>query len=143
MRSLLLGIAVGVVIAASVPLTFHAVGQESRSGAKAPTKRMAGPTTSFREDVLPIFRGRCFSCHQPGGEGYEASGLDLTSYEGLMKGTKFGPMVIPGDPNFSSLMALLDWRASPELRMPHGAKKLSTCDRDAIRRWIMEGAKNN
>jgi hypothetical protein len=40
-------------------------------------------------------------------------------------------------------MWLLDWRASPKLRMPHGMKKLSTCDRDEIRRWIREGAKNN
>lgn len=99
--------------------------------------------TSFAEDVLPIFRGRCFSCHQPGGAGYEKSGLDLTTYAGVMKGTKFGPMVIPGDPQSSNLMWLLDWRGSPETRMPHGKKKLSICDRDTIRAWIREGAKNN
>jgi hypothetical protein len=40
-------------------------------------------------------------------------------------------------------MALLDWRVAPEVRMPHGRKKLSTCDRDAIRRWIEEGALDN
>jgi mono/diheme cytochrome c family protein len=99
--------------------------------------------TSFAEDVMPIFRGRCVGCHQPSGEGTEKSGLDLTSYAGLMKGTNHGPMVIAGDPNSSDLMWLLDWRASPELRMPHGKKKLSTCDRDTIRAWIREGAKNN
>lgn len=99
--------------------------------------------TSFAEDVMPIFRGRCVGCHQPSGEGTEKSGLDLTSYAGLMKGTNHGPMVIAGDPNSSNLMWLLDWRASPELRMPHGKKKLSTCDRDTIRAWIREGAKNN
>lgn len=99
--------------------------------------------TSFVEDVLPIFRGRCVECHQPGGEGYDKSGLDLTSYEGLMKGTKHGAMVIPGDAQSSNLMWLLDWRASPELRMPHGTKQLSTCDRNAIRSWIFEGAKDN
>ena len=103
----------------------------------------AGPQTSFAEDVFPIFRGRCLGCHQPGGEGFEKSGLDLSTYEGLMKGTKFGAMVIPRDPQSSNLMWLLDWRASPELRMPHGTKKLSTCDRNAIRSWIREGAKNN
>jgi hypothetical protein len=75
--------------------------------------------------------------------GVEASGLDLTTYEGVIKGTKHGPMVIAGDPDSSNLMWLLDWRASPELRMPHGTKKLSTCDRTEIRRWIQEGAKNN
>jgi mono/diheme cytochrome c family protein len=98
---------------------------------------------SFRDDVMPIFVGRCISCHQPAGEGTEKSGLDLTTYAGVMKGTKFGPMVIPGDSESSNLMVLLDWRASPELRMPHGKKQLSTCDRDAIRSWIREGAKDN
>jgi mono/diheme cytochrome c family protein len=98
---------------------------------------------SFAEDVMPIFKGRCVSCHQPGGEGFEKSGLDLTTYAGVMKGNKHGPMVLPGDAQGSNLMWLLDWRASPELRMPHGKRKLSTCDRDAIRAWINEGAKNN
>ena len=98
---------------------------------------------SFKEDVMPIFVGRCVSCHQPGGEGQAKSGLDLTSYAGVMKGTKFGPMVIPGDPESSNLMLLLDWRASPELRMPHGMKQLNSCDRNDIRAWIREGAKDN
>ena len=98
---------------------------------------------SFREDVVPIFVGRCVSCHQPNGEGTAKSGLDLTSYAGVMKGTKFGPMVIPGEPETSNLMLLLDWRASPELRMPHGKKQLSSCDRNDIRAWIREGAKDN
>jgi hypothetical protein len=98
---------------------------------------------SFREDVVPIFVGRCVSCHQPNGEGAAKSGLDLTSYAGVMKGTKFGPMVIPGEPETSNLMLLLDWRASPDLRMPHGKKQLSSCDRNAIRAWIREGAKDN
>jgi hypothetical protein len=40
-------------------------------------------------------------------------------------------------------MWLLDWRGAPETHMPLGKKKLSTCDRDAIRTWIREGAKNN
>ena len=103
----------------------------------------AAAKMSFSEDIVPILTGRCVSCHQPGGAGLDKSGLDLTSHAGLMKGTKFGPMVIPGDPDASNLMVLLDWRASPALRMPHGKKKLSTCDRDAIRTWIREGAKNN
>ena len=103
----------------------------------------AAEPQSFSEDILPIFKGRCANCHQSGGAGYEKSGLDLTTYEGLMKGTKFGAMVVPRDPESSNLMWLLDWRASPEVRMPHGKKKLSICDRNAIRAWIREGAKNN
>jgi hypothetical protein len=55
----------------------------------------AAEPVSFSEDILPIFVGRCIDCHQPGGEGYVKSGLDLSTYEGTMEGTKFGPMVIP------------------------------------------------
>jgi Planctomycete cytochrome C len=110
----------------------------------APSAQLcAAEPQSFSEDILPILKGRCVSCHQNGGAGYEKSGLDLATYEGLMKGTKFGAMVIPRDPESSNLMWLLDWRASPEVRMPHGKKKLSICDRNAIRAWIREGAKDN
>jgi mono/diheme cytochrome c family protein len=103
----------------------------------------AQPATSFQEDVLPIFVGRCVSCHAPAGEGFKASGLNLTTYAGVLKGTTLGPMVIPGDPDSSNLMRLLDWRTSPQLRMPHNKKQLSVCDRNAIRAWIREGAKDN
>ena len=111
--------------------------------ASPPPVCAAEPPLSFVEDIYPIFVGRCVTCHQPGSQGYEKSGLDLTTYDGLMKGTKHGPMVIPRDPQSSNLVWLLDWRASPELRMPHGSKKLSTCDLDVIRNWIRQGAKNN
>ncbi|MBM3565701.1 MAG: hypothetical protein FJX42_06270 [Alphaproteobacteria bacterium] len=111
-------------------------------GAVAPLQA-AQDKVSFKEDLMPIFQGRCVSCHQPGKEGYEKSGFDMSSYAGVMKGTKFGTMVVPGDPETSNLMLLLDWRAAPELRMPHGKKKLSTCDRDAIRSWIRDGAMDN
>ena len=66
---------------------------------------------SYSDDIAPIFRGWCVSCHRPGGEGYKASGLDLTSYAGVMKGTKFGPMVIPGQPDSSNLIVLISGRA--------------------------------
>ena len=136
MRTWLLGIIVGVAASAIGLASYEASGQAAKQ-----TKRT--PTISFKEDVLPIFKGRCVECHAPGGKGFEASGLDLQNYAGVMKGTKFGPMVIAGDPGASSLMALLDWRVAPQIRMPHGTKKLSTCDRDAIRRWIYEGALDN
>ena len=97
--------------------------------------------TSFAEDVVPIFKGYCVSCHQPGGEGYNASSLDLTSYDGLMKGTKFGAMVISGHPDDSNIMVLIDGKG--EARMPYGHKPLPSCLRDIVYSWIFQGAKNN
>jgi hypothetical protein len=96
---------------------------------------------SYADDIAPIFRGWCVSCHQPGGQGYEASGLDLTTYAGLMKGTKFGPMVIPGDPDKSNLIVLIEGRA--DISMPLGHKPLPVCLRNNIWSWIFQGAKNN
>jgi mono/diheme cytochrome c family protein len=98
---------------------------------------------SYSEDIAPIFRGWCVSCHQPGGIGYEASGFDLTTYQGLMKGTKFGPVVIPSKPNESSLMVVLSEGASPEMRMPAGHKPLPSGLRREIWRWIFQGAEDN
>ena len=97
--------------------------------------------TSYAEDVAPILKGYCVSCHQPGGEGYTASGFDLTSYDGLMKGTKFGPMVIAGKPDSSNIIVLIDGKA--QLRMPYGHKALPSCLRDTIYSWIFQGAKND
>jgi hypothetical protein len=137
MRLVLLGISgLAIIAAASVPI-LGAHGQETGSGTRP-------ETVSFSMDVFPIFKGRCVDCHQPGGAGYETSGLDLTSHEGLMKGTKFGPMVIPGDTVRSNLLRVLDWQVSSEIQMPHGAaRRLSTCDRTTIRTWVWEGARNN
>jgi len=131
-------VAILSVVIAAAPLYATSLRGEARAaGAK-------GAPTSFKDDVLPIFQVHCASCHQaPDGEGYKASGLDLTSYAGVMKGTKFGPMVVAGDPDSSNLMRLIDWKASPELRMPHNKKQLSNDERDSIRTWIRQGAKNN
>jgi Planctomycete cytochrome C len=96
---------------------------------------------SFAEDIAPIFKGWCVSCHHPGGQGYNASGLDLTSYDGVMKGTKFGPMVIPGQPDTSNLIVLIAGRA--KISMPYGHKPLPDCLRNNIWTWIFEGAKDN
>ncbi|MGE5477028.1 MAG: c-type cytochrome domain-containing protein [Bacteroidales bacterium] len=98
---------------------------------------------SFADDVKPILDLRCTMCHTPGQPGTEASGLDLSNYDTTMKGTKHGPMIVAGDPVSSNLMRLIDGKADKSLQMPHGKKKLSSCDRETIRKWIKQGAKNN
>jgi hypothetical protein len=58
-----------------------------------------------------------------------------------MKGTNFGPMVVPGKPDESNLMVLVQGQA--KLRMPFEHKPLPSCLRQNIWSWIFEGAKNN
>ncbi|MGZ9020275.1 MAG: c-type cytochrome domain-containing protein [Rhodoplanes sp.] len=105
--------------------------------------RAAEEQVSYKLDVQPIIQSRCTSCHQPGGEGYQASGLDLTSYQGLMKGTKHGAIVVPGDPLTSNLMVLVEGRAHPKVRMPHGQRPLLKQQTEILRFWVKQGAKDN
>jgi hypothetical protein len=100
--------------------------------------------TRYSWHVQPILEKNCLACHQPGGQGYEASGFSMVSYDDLMKGTKFGPMVIAGDSEGSNLIVLMEGRADPSISMPHGSiKPVSKTDIDTIRRWIDQGAQNN
>jgi Planctomycete cytochrome C len=132
----------------SISVISVVAGAISIAGASAlmPTRQAcAAPRgeISYAEDIAPIFKGWCVSCHEPGGPGYQASGVDLRTYEGLMKGTKFGSVVIPKEPDASTLVALIYGRTSPKIRMPYGHKPLPDCLRVNIWSWIFQGAKNN
>ena len=99
------------------------------------------PPPSYAADVAPILEQRCLECHRPGGVGYERSGLDMRSYESLMKGTKFGRVVVPGDTIGSVLLQLVEHRVDPSLDMPHGRAKLPQREIDVLEKWIEQGAK--
>ncbi|MEO5333656.1 MAG: hypothetical protein H7839_16710 [Magnetococcus sp. YQC-5] len=96
---------------------------------------------SFSEDVFPILQYRCLECHKVGAPGLAFSGLNLESYDGLMKGTRFGPVVIPGNAMVSNLNVLVEGRAG--IRMPHNRKRLTPCEIDILRNWVNQGAKND
>ena len=51
----------------------------------------------FTADVKPILDKHCAECHMPDGEGAKQSGFQIDSYASIMKGTKFGPVIVPGD----------------------------------------------
>lgn len=104
----------------------------------------AEETVSFSQDVKPIIDKYCIECHLPGGEGYIASGFDVESHQTLMAGTRNGPMIIAGDSLGSNMLVLMEGRADPSIKMPHGKPVGATQEElDAIRLWIDQGAQNN
>jgi uncharacterized membrane protein len=104
----------------------------------------AREAVSYTQDVQPILDKHCKSCHVPGQSGYVISGFELGSYESLMKGTQYGPVVLPGDPLTSVLVMLIEGRADPSLKMPHGGgTTLTEGEIATIRHWVEQGAKNN
>jgi uncharacterized membrane protein len=107
-------------------------------------QKTAAETVSFSEDVKPLIGQKCLSCHAPGGEGYEKTGLDMASYEGLMEGTRLGPVIVPGDSLSSTLVILVEGRGDPSIKMPHGeGEGLTDQQIQTLRAWIDQGAKNN
>lgn len=96
---------------------------------------------SFREDIMPILQVRCVECHRTGGDGVKESGLNLENYQGLMKGTKYGPVVVPGNAMVSNLNVLVEGKAA--IRMPHNRKPLTKCEVQSLKDWVNQGAKDN
>lgn len=102
------------------------------------------PPVSFSQEVKPILDKNCLACHQEGGAGHEASGLDMTSYESLMKGSDAGEMIIAGDVEGSNLIVLMEGRADPSISMPHGKmERVRMADIEKIKLWVAQGANNN
>ena len=98
---------------------------------------------SFKADVQPILKQYCAECHLPGGQGQEKSGLVVDSYQNLMKGTRFGAIVKPGDTLTSAMIMLIEGRADASIKMPHGKESLPKDKIDVLKTWVEQGAKNN
>src|SRR3954469_579048 len=92
---------------------------------------------SFKDDIQPIFKASCLSCHKPD---KKKGKLDMSTYADLMKGGKQGSPVKPGDPAKSLLVEMISG-AEPE--MPEKGDKLKPEQVELISRWVNEGAKQN
>ena len=102
------------------------------------------PEVSFKKDVSPIIHDYCLNCHEPGGKGYEKSGLNMSSYQSLMKGTKFGSVIKPGDSFTSILIQVVEGRVHASIKMPLGMEGGLAKDKIAtLKKWVDQGAKDN
>ena len=99
------------------------------------------PDPSFADDIMPIFTESCTSCHgelDENGFPYTEAGLSLMTYEDLMKGSEFGSVVEPGNPDDSYLLEMV---ANGD--MPDEGDPLTVEQIELIRSWIAAGAENN
>lgn len=99
---------------------------------------------SYSKEIIPILQKHCLECHVPNAPGQLASGLDMSTHQSLMKGTKFGPVIKAGDSLSSTLVILVEGRADASIKMPHGDRpSLSADEIKSLRQWIDQGAENN
>lgn len=87
-------------------------------------------------DVAALFDQRCTLCHT--GDGAPL-GLRLDDLDGALAGSERGPVVVPGDPGASELIARL--RGTSQPRMPlTGPPFLSDEEIAMVATWIASGA---
>ncbi|MEZ4257846.1 MAG: hypothetical protein R3B36_02180 [Polyangiaceae bacterium] len=119
------------------------------------------PATQLRRDVLPILNRSCAfsSCHGSASGrnqgvflGNDAARVRL-EMSAVTQHNKSATYVVPGDPSKSFLMHKIDGdqctldsaceKGSCGDSMPLGNPLLPVSDRDVIRRWIAQGAKDD
>lgn len=91
-----------------------------------------GATVSFTKDVAAIIVTRCGNCHVRNARG----DLSMASYEALMKGSRAGKVVFPGDPAGSVVIEKIEGKEMP----PNGAG-IPDEELAKLKTWITEGAK--
>lgn len=100
---------------------------------------------SYERDIAPIINSKCNECHTaPNGYGYRTTGLMTDSYDALMKGSVYGPVIVAGDSRRSILNMLLESRAGSMQRNIHKDKyHLKNEEIEAFRVWVDQGALDN
>jgi hypothetical protein len=102
----------------------------------APARPVA--LVSYREEVEPIFKSTCGSCHsaEKHSSGFVVETPDAVFKGGAHFGTK---IVVPGKPTESVLLAYL--RGTKQPRMPLNSEPLAAEKLKTVETWIAQGAK--
>ncbi|HWG41882.1 MAG TPA: PSD1 and planctomycete cytochrome C domain-containing protein [Gemmataceae bacterium] len=103
----------------------------------SPSQAADKPRVEFARDVLPIFKSRCFSCHD--GRKHKA-GLRLDVRSSVLRGGESGkPSLVPHNAAKSELLRRITSDDDEEVMPPKG-ERLSTAQVKLLRDWINAGA---
>ncbi|MCI0746223.1 MAG: hypothetical protein L0Y58_12535 [Verrucomicrobia subdivision 3 bacterium] len=95
---------------------------------------VAQEKTTFQDHVLPLVESHCAKCHNPD---KKKGDLDLTSYNGVMKGGGSGQVVMSGNPDSSRLFKAVTHAEEPT--MPPNKSRLPDKELDVFKKWIAGG----
>jgi WD40 repeat protein len=103
-----------------------------------PLSAHAQDKVNFEDHVKPIFRAKCFSCHNTN---KKTADLDLSNYTAMMQGGGSGASIEPGSPDDSYLFMVINHDTEPY--MPPKSDKLPDEMIQTVRKWIEAGAPEN
>ena len=101
---------------------------------------------SYKQDVYPILDSNCNNCHAaPNGYGYRTTGLEMDSYDALMQGTIYGPVIVAGDSRRSILNKLIEGRAGNMNTLLHkdDGEGITKKEIETLKIWVDDGAIDN
>ncbi|WP_299465952.1 c-type cytochrome domain-containing protein [uncultured Gimesia sp.] len=104
----------------------------------ADTLQAAETQIDFQKQIAPLFRKYCESCH--GVEDPEGKFV-IDSYDGLLKGGKQGPAILPGDSKSSRLIRMVTGEAKPMMPPEDSGDKLTPQEIALLVEWVNQGAK--
>ena len=90
---------------------------------------------TYIDHVQPIFRAKCFACHNPD---KKSGGLDLTNFTAMQQGGSSGEVIEPGDIEGSYLWLVVNHDSEPF--MPPNSDKMPAEMLAVIKAWIEGGA---
>jgi mono/diheme cytochrome c family protein len=98
----------------------------------------AAEPIDYRRDVKPILSSRCYACH---GALRQRAGLRLDTGALIRKGSRGGPVVVPGKSDESLLLDAVTGKDRP--RMPPEKEGPALTDKQiaVLRAWVDQGAK--
>ena len=108
------------------------------AGEEAKPTGQPGPKVTYDQDVKPIFREHCFTCHN---QNQTKGGLALDSYRAVMTGGSSGEVLYANDLISSRLWLMVNREDQPF--MPPNQDKLAAAKLDVIKRWIEGGLLEN
>jgi hypothetical protein len=89
---------------------------------------------TYAEHVVPVLRNHCFNCHN---QDRTRGDLDLSTFNGVLKGSSSGQIALPGDAEASKLYKAITHAEEPA--MPPNAPKIPEAEISVIRSWIAGG----
>jgi hypothetical protein len=100
----------------------------------------ADDTVQFNRDIRPIMSDTCFRCHGPD-KTSRMAGMRLDIREEALKKTRSGiTPIVPGDVEHSEIIKRIFAGGPRVMPPPYAHKELTAAQKDAIKRWVAQGA---
>jgi mono/diheme cytochrome c family protein len=119
---------VGLVLALGIGAT--AIADEK------PRAESAGEVL-FESKVRSVLSAKCVSCHR---EGNRKGGLDLTTFDAMLRGGESGAALVTGKPGESAVYLRSVAADGERPEMPEKGEPLTKAEAAALRGWIAAGA---